>query len=279
MGEEQSFFGMRELEKVINTRRTSGEPGSYTRLLFGKGAGYVCRKLQEEAFEVIWEACKGDRELLVKELADLFYHALVLAACYGIALADIEKVLATRHESDAVERTLDRLKAYELKDSPATFDAMCAETGLEIGGATDVVLFPPSLAWRGPLRKGAQGLFPPLAKSLCMHLQSNKLKVKMGVASGEPVTEGGARRAGDVVLPLIYIANMVAVPFCVNLLAGYLKDWMERAAGDRKTGIKKRKTSVLICVSFGQGQTERWFRLEGGVQKVQEDLSSAAGRG
>ena len=71
-------------------------PGSYTARLLSAGEDEVLKKVGEEAMEVIL-AAKGQGDArVISEVADLFYHLLVLLAARGLTLADVEAELVRR---------------------------------------------------------------------------------------------------------------------------------------------------------------------------------------
>lgn len=88
---------LRELEQIIQERQANPKAGSYTNSLFEKGANKIAQKVGEEAVEVIVAALGQGRKEQVGELADLFYHTLVLMAQLGLTLDDVEAELARRH--------------------------------------------------------------------------------------------------------------------------------------------------------------------------------------
>ena len=91
--------GMLErLERIVAARRSARPSGSYVAGLLAKGEAAVCRKIGEEATEVVTAALggEGDRRV-VEEIADLWFHTMVLLGARGIALRDVLKELARRH--------------------------------------------------------------------------------------------------------------------------------------------------------------------------------------
>ena len=86
------------LEDIVAARKASPPAGSYVGALLAKGEAAVCRKIGEEAVEVITAALggEGDRRL-VEEVADLWFHTLVLLGERGIPLRDVLKELSGRH--------------------------------------------------------------------------------------------------------------------------------------------------------------------------------------
>ncbi len=74
---------------VILDRKANPKEGSYTNYLFDKGIEKICKKVGEEASEVIIAAMKGNAEELRYEAADLIYHLMVAMAHQGLSWKDI----------------------------------------------------------------------------------------------------------------------------------------------------------------------------------------------
>ena len=88
---------LKQLETIILDRKRNPVAGSYTNALFDTGRNKVAQKVGEEATEVIVAALGQAREEQIEELADLFYHVLVLMADLDISLEDVENLLHRRH--------------------------------------------------------------------------------------------------------------------------------------------------------------------------------------
>lgn len=91
------------LQKNIDTiedRAEHPQEGSYTNYLLAKGREKICKKVGEESAECVIAAMKGDNEELANELADLYFHTLVLMKDRGLAFNDVLKVLEDRHNSE-----------------------------------------------------------------------------------------------------------------------------------------------------------------------------------
>ncbi len=88
---------LRQLESVIADRKTNPKEGSYTNRLFSEGVEKISQKVGEEATETVVAALGQSNERVVSEVADLFYHTLVLLAARGLCLADVEAELERRH--------------------------------------------------------------------------------------------------------------------------------------------------------------------------------------
>jgi phosphoribosyl-ATP pyrophosphohydrolase len=61
-----------------------------------KGLDTILKKIGEEATETVIAAKSGDREQIIYETADLWFHCLVLLAREGIASDEILNELARR---------------------------------------------------------------------------------------------------------------------------------------------------------------------------------------
>ncbi len=85
-----------ELFATIEARKAAAPENSYTARLFAMGENEICKKIGEEAIEVI-VAAKGETEdRIVYEMADWVYHAMVLLAMRGLRWEDVEAELARR---------------------------------------------------------------------------------------------------------------------------------------------------------------------------------------
>lgn len=88
---------LKQLEAIIIERKATLPEGSYTSMLFQKGRPKIAQKVGEEATEVIVAALAEGRDEQIGELADLFYHTLVLMADMDISLDDLNAELEKRH--------------------------------------------------------------------------------------------------------------------------------------------------------------------------------------
>jgi phosphoribosyl-ATP pyrophosphohydrolase/phosphoribosyl-AMP cyclohydrolase len=99
-GEEGEELGdqtvLEALFATILDRQANPRPGSYTVQLLDAGEDEVLKKVGEEAVEVILAAKGQGEERLISEVADLFYHLLVLLAAQRLTLADVEAELVRR---------------------------------------------------------------------------------------------------------------------------------------------------------------------------------------
>ena len=85
-----------ELFAVIQERQRNPPKDSYTVELLQAGKGRVAQKVIEEAGESAIAAVEGDAEQVTREVADLFYHAMVLLVAAGASPETVWRELSKR---------------------------------------------------------------------------------------------------------------------------------------------------------------------------------------
>jgi phosphoribosyl-AMP cyclohydrolase / phosphoribosyl-ATP pyrophosphohydrolase len=98
-GEDAAANMLDRLERTVAARKAAPPAsGSYVAGLLARGEAAISRKIGEEAAEVITAALggEGDRRV-VEEVADLWFHTVVLLGARGIALREVLEELARRH--------------------------------------------------------------------------------------------------------------------------------------------------------------------------------------
>jgi phosphoribosyl-ATP pyrophosphohydrolase len=91
------------LEKTIAARRAADPGTSYVASLNAKGLDTILKKVGEEAAETIIAAKGASKEALVREVADLWFHCLVMMSWHGIGVADVLAELARREGRSGIE--------------------------------------------------------------------------------------------------------------------------------------------------------------------------------
>ena len=86
------------LYQVVLDRKKNPQEGSYTCYLFEKGLDKICKKVGEEASEVIIAAKNGENSETAGEICDLFYHLMVLMAQQEIPLEAVTAILEERRQ-------------------------------------------------------------------------------------------------------------------------------------------------------------------------------------
>ncbi len=72
------------LAEVLETRKDADPDSSYVAKLYAKGLDAILKKIGEEATETVLAAKDGVPDKLVYEVADLWFHSLVLLAHQGL---------------------------------------------------------------------------------------------------------------------------------------------------------------------------------------------------
>ena len=92
-----------ELFAVLEDRRQNPQQGSYTSSLFAKGEDRILKKIGEEAAETIIAAKNHSPGEVIYEMADLWYHCLVLLAAHNIDFAALIAELGKRRNGKTVD--------------------------------------------------------------------------------------------------------------------------------------------------------------------------------
>jgi phosphoribosyl-ATP pyrophosphohydrolase len=103
-------FTLHDLEKRVAERATASAEVSYTRKLLDRGVAQCAKKFGEEAVEAVLAAVGEDRQGMIGEAADVFYHLLVVLHARGITLAEVEAELGQRTTRTGLEEKASRKK-------------------------------------------------------------------------------------------------------------------------------------------------------------------------
>lgn len=95
-GQKSSGRSLEEVYAVIDARKRNPQEGSYVSGLFAGGIDRILKKVGEEAGETIIAAKNSDKDEIIYEATDLFFHTLVALASFDITPADITRELGRR---------------------------------------------------------------------------------------------------------------------------------------------------------------------------------------
>ncbi len=84
------------LAHTLNARKGAQPGSSYVASLYAKGLDSILKKIAEEAAETIMAAKDGDKQKIIYETADLWFHSMVLLADQGLSPQDVLNELARR---------------------------------------------------------------------------------------------------------------------------------------------------------------------------------------
>jgi phosphoribosyl-ATP pyrophosphohydrolase len=91
------------LAAVIDARRGGDPERSYVARLFSKGTDAILKKVGEEATEVVIAGKDGDPAQVVYEVADLWFHTLLLLAQVGVRPEAVLAELRRREGQSGLE--------------------------------------------------------------------------------------------------------------------------------------------------------------------------------
>jgi len=102
---------LKKLTETLEARKKDDPTNSYTASLYRDGLEAILKKVNEEAFETIIAARQGDNKELIHEVADLWFHTLVLMAHKNLSAEDILNELAKREGTSGIEEKENRSKS------------------------------------------------------------------------------------------------------------------------------------------------------------------------
>ena len=93
----EPFAALADLAATVAARAAEADPErSYTASLLARGIDTVCKKVGEEATEVVLAAKGQERDQVIYESADLLYHLTVLWQAAGVTPDEVAAELARR---------------------------------------------------------------------------------------------------------------------------------------------------------------------------------------
>ena len=87
---------LQQLAEILEQRKSAEADSSYVASLYHKGLDAILKKIGEEATETVMAAKDGDKDKLVYEVADLWFHTLVLLANEDLKPDDVLQELGRR---------------------------------------------------------------------------------------------------------------------------------------------------------------------------------------
>ena len=106
------------LADVIDQRKNGDPQKSYVARLFHKGTDAILKKVGEEATEVVMAAKDGERERIVAEVADLWFHTMIALSAFGLRPADVLAELQRREGLSGLEEFAARKAIVREKGEP-----------------------------------------------------------------------------------------------------------------------------------------------------------------
>ena len=107
MGQNPTTIFDRVYNEILNRKQSSPEK-SYVAYLMDGGPDKILKKISEESAEVIIAVKNGNKTEQIHELADLWFHMLVLMGDKGITLTDISQELEKRFGQSGFDEKANR---------------------------------------------------------------------------------------------------------------------------------------------------------------------------
>lgn len=99
---------LQRLGETLAARKGADPSSSYVAGLMAKGEEAILRKVIEEAAEILLASKEGDKLHLVREVADLWFHSMVLLAWHGLTPEDVLAELQRREGISGVDEKASR---------------------------------------------------------------------------------------------------------------------------------------------------------------------------
>lgn len=99
---------LERLSRILEERKRADPDSSYVASLYAKGLDAILKKIGEEAAETLLAAKDGVPNQVVHEVADLWFHTLVLLAQQGLGLDAVLAELERRFGLSGLEEKVRR---------------------------------------------------------------------------------------------------------------------------------------------------------------------------
>jgi len=99
---------LQKLAATLEQRKNADPEQSYVASLYQKGLDGILKKVGEEATEVVIAAKTQEKEAIIHEIADLWFHLLVLLGHLGLGPDDVCRELESRFGLSGIEEKANR---------------------------------------------------------------------------------------------------------------------------------------------------------------------------
>ena len=102
---------LQQIADILELRKSESADKSYVASLYAKGLDTILKKVGEEATETVIAAKNGDKEQIIYETADLWFHCLVMLADQDLGPNDVLKELQRRFGLSGLDEKAQRNKS------------------------------------------------------------------------------------------------------------------------------------------------------------------------
>ncbi len=99
---------LKRLTETLEVRKSASPESSYVAKLHARGLDAILKKIGEEATETVMAAKDDQNEKIIYEVADLWFHTLVLLSHKGLTAQDVLDELARREGVSGIEEKASR---------------------------------------------------------------------------------------------------------------------------------------------------------------------------
>lgn len=99
---------LQRLAEVLEQRKQADAESSYVARLYSKGLDAILKKIGEEATETVMAAKDGEKDKIIYETADLWFHSMVLLAQQGLSPQDVLNELDRRFGLSGIDEKASR---------------------------------------------------------------------------------------------------------------------------------------------------------------------------
>ena len=111
MTDAQTNDVLSKIHQTLVSRLDADPDSSYVASLYGKGLDAILKKIGEEATETVMAAKDGVADKVIYEVADLWFHTMVLLAQQGLEPNQVIEELAKRMGVSGLEEKASRKKS------------------------------------------------------------------------------------------------------------------------------------------------------------------------
>jgi phosphoribosyl-ATP pyrophosphohydrolase len=101
---------LEQLADTLEQRKQADPESSYVARLYHKGQNSILKKVGEEATETVIASKDGQKEAIIYETADLWFHTMVMLSYHNLGPDDVLNELARRFGLSGLEEKANRSK-------------------------------------------------------------------------------------------------------------------------------------------------------------------------
>jgi len=99
---------LEQLAQTLEARKNADPETSYVAKLHHKGLNTILKKVGEEATETVIASKDGNKDEIIYETADLWFHSMVMLSHHGLGPDDILNELARRFGLSGIDEKASR---------------------------------------------------------------------------------------------------------------------------------------------------------------------------